>query len=130
MRGRYILLGMALLAMLLFFNKVSAQQPVINSTNITMLINSTQSFINQVNKSGYLVFYPNLAQSYKYLDMAKNVYQSNQTDAYYLLAEARSSAQMQLQSINKYRQISLYAMVILAIVSSVLLYIYMKPRKS
>lgn len=95
-----------------------------------MAINSTAAFINRVNQSGYLVFYPNLTGAYANLNLAKNESQVNPPFAYQLLAKARSSAQSQEDAINQYKGDSLYVLVILAILLVILLYLLMKPIKS
>ena len=131
MHVKYLLIGMAILAMLVFYTLVAhAQTPTISSGNLGQAINSTASFINKVNQSGYLLFYPNLTQAYHYLDIAKTQPANSTAYAYSLLAQARSSAQSQLNAMNAYKTYSLYATVASAVVLAVLLYALMAPRGS
>lgn len=121
---------MAIIAMLLFYPApigAHAQSQAMNSSNLTKAINSTESFLHKANQSGYLVFYPDLSQAYHYLKLAEN--QTNESNSYVLLAEARSSAQAQIDAINTYRAISLYALIASAILLAALLYAFMMPHQ-
>ncbi len=129
MRAKYILLGIAVLAAVISYAAIAHAQGVYNTGgNLTGAINSTAHFINRVNQSGYLILYPNLAQAYGYLDMAKN--QSNESYSYVLLAKARASAQSQLEAMNRYRRDSLYALIASAALLFALLYYMMIPRRN
>jgi hypothetical protein len=131
MRKLYIMLGMAILVMLFYYMRFSsAQAATLQNSNLTNAINSTASFINRVNQSSYLVFYPDLKPAYSYLDRAKiDANNGNYSDAYLLLANARASAQAQLDRINSYRSVSFYALTAIAIALAVLLYALMLPKK-
>lgn len=126
MRVKYILLGIAMLAAVISYAAIVHAQGIYES-NLSYDINTTTHFINTVNKSGYLIFYPNLKQAYGYLNQAKN--QSNVSYSYVLLAKARASAQAQLDSINTYKKLSLYVLIASGIFLSALLYYMMLPRK-
>ncbi len=129
MEMRYIILGMATIAMLLFYPAtIHAQGSSISGGDLGSAINSTASFINMVNQSGYLIFYPNLTQAYSYLNLAKQDSQSNPGYSYLLLTRAKASAQAELNSIDQYRSDSLYILVIFAILLAILLYLLMMPR--
>ncbi len=131
MRSKHIMLGMAIFAMLIFYSYLAhAQVPTINVSTINQSINSTAAYINMVNQSGYLIFYPNLTQAYSYLNQARNQSQMNQPYAYDLLAKARSSAQLQQESIDKYKSESLYILIIFAFLLAILMYVLMRPMKS
>jgi hypothetical protein len=131
MHVRYLIIGMAVFAMLLFYTFLArAQVPTIGS-GMGQAINSTASFINSVNQSGYLVFYPNLTQAYHDLNLAKA--QSNSTNTsgtFFLLAQARQSAQAQLNAMNRYKTDYLYVLVASALALFALLYVLMSPRKN
>ncbi len=71
-------------------------------------INSTYSYINSVNESSYLIFYPNLTAAYHFISLAGNA--TNQDSAYALLNEARSSAMEQETRINYYKAVSAYVL--------------------
>jgi hypothetical protein len=124
---------MAILAVLIFYSTIAhaAQFPSsVSSSNLTMAINSTATFINNINQSGYLIFYPNLTTAYKDLNLARNESQINPPYAYELLASARSSAQSQENSINQYKSDSLYVLIFFAVVLVIFLYVLMVPLKS
>lgn len=123
---------MAIIAVLIFYIALAHAQisPSLSSSNMTMAINSTASFISQVNESGYLIFYPNLTAAYANLNLAKNESMVNPPYAYELLAKARSSAQSQENSINQYKTYSLYVLIFFAFVLVILLYVLMRPIKS
>lgn len=126
---KFLLLSMALLAALLFYGSMAGAQGVNNSSNMTTAINSTLQYVNKVNQSSYLVFYPDLTTAYNYISLAKNESSFNSTYAYYLLAQARQSAASQEAKIYQYKQISLYVAIALAIVLAVILYLFMQPYK-
>lgn len=129
MHVRYVLVGMAIIAMLVFYIFLArAQTPTISGGNLGQAINTTAAFITRVNQSGYLIFYPNLTGAYHYLDLAKMQPANNTAQAYNLLAQARSSAQSQLNSIDAYKKYSLYATVASAAVLGTLLYVLMAQR--
>ena len=98
------------------------------SAQLLMQINSTQAYIRMVNQSAYFIFYPNLAQSYKYLDEANSIAPVNQSKAVELLALARSSAHDSLVSIDRYRLVSLIALIAITLVSSIGMYMFMRVR--
>jgi hypothetical protein len=125
------MLGMAILAMLIFYGisaHAQSQIGVVSSTNITVAINTTAAFINRVNQSGYLVFYPNLAEAYNYLNLARQNSQTNTQYAYLLLTNANGSAQAELNRINQYKSDSLYVLIVSAILLAIMLYILMMPK--
>ncbi len=131
MRTRYIMLGMAVIAMLVSYISLShSQSSSIHGSNIADEINSTSSFIKMVNQSGYLIFYPNLNVAYGYLNLAKEQSQKNVSYSYMLLAMARDSAQSQLNMIGQYKTESLYVLIISAAILAVVLYFLMIPRKT
>ncbi len=105
-------------------------QSAINSTGIGASINSTTAYINKVNQSGYLVFYPQLSQAYGYLNQAKNQSKANLTESYFLLAKARASAYSQQQSLAQNERYSLYALVLISVFLAVLLYVLMAPYRA
>lgn len=130
MRALYIMVGMAVLAMLLLFNILHAQGGSISGVNMTAAINSTASYINMVNQSGYLIFYPNLANAYGYLNQARNQSQINPAYSYILLAKAMASAQSQEAQISQYKTDSLYVLTTLAFILVISVYLLMRPYKA
>jgi hypothetical protein len=132
MKIRYVMLGMAILAMLLFYSiSIHTQSASISGANINSSISSTAAFINKVNQSGYLIFYPNLTAAYNYLQLAKENSQSgNITSSYILLAKAQQSAQLQLDSMDQYKSDSLYILIVSSILLAIILYMLMITKKS
>jgi hypothetical protein len=116
----------ALLALLFYGTAVGAQSS--NNSNISAAINSTSSYI-QVNQSSYLIFYPNLTAAYNYLGMAKNESQLNQDYALSLLSKADQSAKTQQGLILRYQDASAYALAVLAVFLTAVLYVFMRPSK-
>lgn len=130
MRKSYIIIGMAIFAMLLFFNLAHAQSSNVTASNITTAINLTLQYVNNINQSSYLIFYPNLTKAYADINLARNESQINAPYSYVLLAKARQEAQYQLSLINQYRSESLYVLIIFGILFVILLYVLMKPANS
>jgi hypothetical protein len=128
MQTRYIMLGMAIFAMLIFYSTLAHSQGAnVSSTNIGEAINSTAAIISKVNQSGYLIFYPNLTQAYSYLSLAKNESNINTSITLSLLAKASQSAQAQQALIDQYKMVSLYALVVFGFLLAALLIVLMKP---
>ena len=76
--------------------------------NFSQELNLTYSYVNSVNDSSYLIFYPNLTAAYHYMSLASNA--PDQGSAYALLNEARSSAMAQQIKINGYKEASAYVL--------------------
>ena len=130
MQIRYIVIGMAIFAMLIFYSiSAHAQNSSVANSNLTSAINSTEQFIEKVNQSGYLIFYPNLTKAYSDLNVAKNQATVNPAFSYQLLAEAKNSAQSQENSIYQYKTDSLYVLMVITISLIIVLYVLMKPIK-
>ncbi|MGI0100237.1 MAG: hypothetical protein ACREBH_00725 [Candidatus Micrarchaeaceae archaeon] len=128
MRAAYVLSCMAMMAMLSLC--INAQYSTVNSsTGIGVAINSTKQFISTVNQSSYLVFYPNLTESYMYLHMAVNESKSNPGYAYILLGEAKASAQHQKQKLASYKTVSLYVLAAFTLVFAASIYVLMRPYR-
>jgi hypothetical protein len=128
MRVSYLLIGMAVIAMLVLFNYAHAA--VLNGTNMSYAINTTEAFVNRVNQSGYLIFYPNLTASYHDISLATNYSKSNASYAYSLLSIARENAQAQQLKIYQYKTYSLYVLILSALILLCVLYSLMKLRKT
>lgn len=129
MRHEFPMAGAILLLLVLFYSGANpggilALPPnaTIQSLNISAAINYTNNTINAINESNYLIFYPNLAQSYFYLSWAENVSKNDTPMAYTLLDNALYTAKQQQQSIYKYAFISFVVLLVLAIVVALLIY--------
>jgi hypothetical protein len=121
-RPAYLALGLLLLSSLLVSNALS------QGSNMSTAINSTLSYVNKVNQSAYLVFYPNLTSAYNYINNAINVSHTDPAYAYALLHEAAGSAGQQLALVNRYRMQSFYVLVVVSAALAILLSRLMKPR--
>jgi hypothetical protein len=91
-------------------------------------VNSTRSYVDTVNESAYLIFYPNLTAAYNYVDSAANVSHTNPAYAQVLLGKARESAEAQLAGIDRYKAWSFYALVATSVVLAVLLERLMRAK--
>jgi len=110
----------------------SAQGSTITATNYTssyanQTINQTLSYVNQVNQSAFLIFYPDLAQAYAYLDQAQQVASASPSSAVAYSNQAFSIAKQQYSRIGVYRSASLVIMLLLTTIFIVWLYLLMKP---
>ncbi len=129
-RQACLLLCIALLAApFLFGAAANAQSPASGNTSIAAAINSTASYINSINQSSYLIFYPNLTSAYNYLSLATNESHTNVTYSYLLLGKANESARHQAQLIFRYQQLSLLVLIALAILLAAILYFFMHPYR-
>jgi hypothetical protein len=125
MRILYLVIGLALLSSTLLCSGAS-----LGATNITVAINSTSQYIESVNESAYLVFYPNLTGAYAALNASMNASHTNTTKAYALLGLARSSADAAQRRIFQYYSVSFYVLAVISIVLAAALYVLMrKPQK-
>jgi len=124
-------LGIVLLMMplLLFFNG-NATTTNSSTANFSLALNNTIAYIERVNQSSYLVFYPNLQQAYAYASLANSTFKNGSAQAYALLSDARKSAAVQLEYINSYRTVSFYIMLVLTAASAVWLYRIVQGGKS
>ena len=120
-----------MLALLLLSFFPTAQGTVkANNPNVTLAINDTAQYIQQVNQSAYLIFYPNLTQAYSYLNQAKNASQKSPSYAQLLLTKASESAQQQQNILNSEKSDATIAVAVLFFVSTVSLFMAMRPRKN
>ncbi|MGC8662421.1 MAG: hypothetical protein ACP5RT_01390 [Candidatus Micrarchaeia archaeon] len=93
-------------------------------------INSTISYLNKVNESGYLIFYPDLSQAYVYVNNASKLYLTSPNTAVAYALKARKIATIELEKLSSYKLISFVLSLIFTIAMFLLLYIYMKPVKT
>ncbi|MDE1833167.1 MAG: hypothetical protein KGH58_01990 [Candidatus Micrarchaeota archaeon] len=128
MRKLYAATGAILLLAVLLYSSVGqnyTSRPM--SLNLSSAINSTRGYLQSVNSSAYLVFYPNLAKAYSELYLAMNQSFSNQSRALALLNESRSFASAEQSRIDGYRAESAYALGAITIVLAAALYALMRP---
>lgn len=110
----------------------SAQGSTITATNYTasyanQTINQTLSYVNQVNQSAFLIFYPDLTQAYAYLGQAQQVVSASPSSAVAYSNQAFSIAQQQYSKIGTYRSASLAIMLLFTAIFFLWLYLLMKP---
>ena len=132
MNHKYVIGGLSLILalLLLSFLPTTAQGTVkANNPNITIAINDTAQYIQQVNMSAYLVFYPNLTQAYSYLDQAKNASGKSPSYAQLLLTKASESAMQQQSILSSEKSDAIIVVAVLLFVSAVSLFMAMSPRK-
>lgn len=118
---RYFSVAAVLLLLSFSFLSLNASQ------NTVSAINSTRSLIDKINQSGYLIFYPNMTLADKFLNEAEM--SNNSTKIYILLNNATNAAKEQEISIYKYRAISFIIMVTLAVVSLIILLVFVMPKQ-
>ncbi|ASI13565.1 membrane protein [Candidatus Mancarchaeum acidiphilum] len=100
-----------------------------NINNFSEVYNTTLKYVTLVNKSSYIVFYPNLKGAYANLSKAKNLSKENPAVAYSLLEDSYKSASLQLKRIGTYRLPTLIILIVLTALSSLYLYYLMEPVK-
>jgi hypothetical protein len=93
------------------------------------IINETTSFVNTINESGYIIFYPRLSGAYSYLSNATKIYNTSPDLAVSFSIKAREIATEEENRIESYAYIAFVAMLIFTLSMLFLLYIYMKPIK-
>ncbi|MGC8652288.1 MAG: hypothetical protein ACP5UH_03505 [Candidatus Micrarchaeia archaeon] len=102
----------------------SSAQP---NTSFGGELNATIAYINMVNKSAYIIFYPNLTSAYAYISEAKKAASSDPQNASALLGLAKASAEKQLMAVYKYRTESVIVLAVIAVILAIIIYIYMRP---
>ncbi len=116
-----------LLAAPFLFGAAANAQSTYGNMSLGESINSTASYINTINQSSYLIFYPNLTWAYKYLNLARNESHTNATYSYLLLEKANASAEIQAQLLSRYQQLSALVLVALTVLLAAILYFFMRP---
>ncbi|MEM0106901.1 MAG: hypothetical protein QW582_02485 [Candidatus Micrarchaeaceae archaeon] len=114
----------AVFLMLLPFAEAADSLP---NANANATISNALKIINEANQSAYLIFAPNLASSYHYINEAMAA--NNSSKAISLAMQAEDSARSEMHRINSYAAISIAVTGLLALAVFTLLYIYMKPIK-
>jgi hypothetical protein len=110
----------------------SAQSTISNFSKAyaNATINQAVSVVNQVNESGYLIFYPNLTQSYLDLNRSISLYNASPASAVIFANRAASEANVQYMLISGYKQISFIIMLAFTIIFTLIIIKVMKPVKS
>ena len=115
-----LLLQVALLAVALSAAGAFAQQSGSNYTQgyANATISRASSYVESVNESGYLIFYPNLTQAYVYLNKAQAAYIRSPDQAVAYANEAQASAAQQYSDIGEYRYAAFAAMAAITVISA------------
>ena len=103
-------------------NHTSYTEPEAN-----VIVANAANYVNAVNDSGYLIFYPNLTQAYSYLNTSYNLLKASPSGAVFYATLARSSAEAQYNAISYYRNVSLVVMVAITAIIAGFLYLFMRP---
>jgi hypothetical protein len=121
------------LSFILFYSvySVSAVSPTYTMMAANHSIKNTTAYLQTVNQSGYLFFYPsNLSAAYSYLNKSETAYSHNSPAlAIGYSDKAMSLAKSSYLQISYYRTISIIVMLIFTVVIGLLLYKLMKPVK-
>jgi len=126
MKSLYAAMGAILLLAVLFYNAY-AQSYSPESMNLSSAINSTKAYLQSVNTSSYLIFYPDLKVAYSDLYLAMNQSFSNQSRAFALLNESMTSASAEQSRLNGYKNESAYILGGITVALGLALYVLMKP---
>ncbi|VVB77436.1 Uncharacterised protein [uncultured archaeon] len=125
-------LSFALLALAALAAGVSAQQlsgnftsDYANRTYMTAL-----AYVNSVNQSGYLIFYPDLTQAYIYLGKAVSTFNTLPGQSVIYSETAQSLAQTEYSRISAYRKESFAIMVVLTVIAAAVLAGSMRKAKA
>ena len=98
-----------------------------NSTEALAIINQSLAYVNEINQSSYLIFFPNLKSAYAYLGKAKEIYNKTPDIAVVYAYKADEIARYEYAEISKYRLVSFAVMVAMTAVIAAWLYHIMKP---
>ena len=131
MQLRFGLLATAIITTFIVLSSAGASinSTSYNYTSANQMVNNATNYVNTLNMSGYLVFYPNLTQAYSYLNKSYLVLNSSPNSAVQYANLASSSAYFAYLRTESYRQISLAAVVIFTLAIAVLLRFQMTPVK-
>ncbi|MCL5427758.1 MAG: hypothetical protein M1321_01095 [Candidatus Marsarchaeota archaeon] len=105
---------------------MSAQGYTAKQANLT--IQNISAYIQTVNESSFLVFSPNLTQAYYYLGKARAYYNKSPSLAVQYAFMANSSAMAAYDSMGKYRNYAILAMLVFTGVVGFLLYVFARRR--
>lgn len=119
------LLCLSLTAIAVHAAEVHAPYYTVEEANA--IISNATLYVNGINQSSYLIFYPNLTASYAYLSKARLIYKDSPSSAIFYANKATYSAYSAYTAIGYYRYISAALSALFAAVFAGLLYKLMKP---
>lgn len=93
------------------------------------IINSTLSYLNTINQSGYIIFYPSLSEAYAYLNNATKLYNTSPNTAVAYALKAKEIASEEYMRISSYRLESFISVLLFTLFMLFLLYLYIRPVK-
>lgn len=125
MRYAFLLSVLVALITIMHASQIYAQNYSVEQANIT--IAQAYSYVNAVNESGYLIFQPDLAQSYRYLSNASSLYTKSPNVAVAYSQMAVQLAQEQYSSIGYYRSKSVPILALFTILAAFALFKVMIP---
>jgi hypothetical protein len=130
MRLPLLPIAAALLVIALMAAGASAQQQLGAANYSSKYANATladaTAYVQSVNESGYLIFYPNMTQADAYLAKAAATYNTSPSASVIYSEEAQAAAREQYGSISRYRETSFAVMAILSAFSAVVVAVSMR----
>jgi uncharacterized BrkB/YihY/UPF0761 family membrane protein len=111
----------------LLFQSLSIQNYTPEQAN--SIINSAFAYVNAINESGYILFYPSLDKAYAYLNNATKLCNSSPSIAIEYALKAKQIAANEESRLESYRLVSFIIMLAFTIAMLFILYTYMKPVK-
>jgi hypothetical protein len=105
---------------------------VITSPNYTAeqangIITNTTAYVQSVNQSAFLVFYPNLTMANYYLRVSKSIYKTNPSEAVFYARQAAAAASAAYSGIALRKGMGLFLATVFTIAMGAALYVFMKP---
>lgn len=107
-----------------FISAQSVNQSNFTSRQANLTVENATNYVAMINESSYLVFSPNLAQAYSYLNMASH---SPPSSAVLYARLAVRSAQNAYSDIGIYRELGAFGALVFTIIIAFLLYRVMIP---
>ncbi len=105
-----------------------AQQTGASGSQLQTL-NSATAYVNAINGSGYLIFYPNLTQAYGYLNKSQSALNASPNASEYYAGLAMNSAKVEYDRIESYKYYSALVLLVSTLMLGALIYLYLLPIK-
>lgn len=105
---------------------------IITSPNYTAeqangIITNATAYVQSVNQSAFLVFYPNLTMANYYLRISESIYKTNTSEAVFYARQAAAAASAAYSGIALRKGIGLFLATVFTIAMGAALYVFMKP---
>ena len=124
---RYAILLSVFVVLLSIIHASQISEQNYSTTQANNTVAQAYAYVNLVNKSGYLIFQPNLSASYNYLSNASSLYLSTPNVAVEYAQRAEQLAQEQYSSIGQYKRMSMPVLVIFTALTALALFKVMIP---